>query len=152
MSLSYDLSCLSKASIFYPTMATSWHQAEVTAQPCYHGPQSEGLCVFLTGPHTLPSSPPGTGLSVQLTALIIRQKLQHRASWYTAHWPLVKRVKVTNMCPESSAHIHTHMHSLASYSYTSFRGYLLTYFVVNEDKCPMSLKCCPHSSGRVRTP
>lgn len=91
MSFSYDLSCLSKASIFYPTKATSLRQAEVPAQPYYQGQQSEELCIFLTGPHTLTSSPQGTGLSVQLTELITRQKLQHGASWYTAHWSLVKR-------------------------------------------------------------
>lgn len=152
MSLSYDLSCLSKASIFYPKTATPLHQAEVPAQPCYHSRQIEELCIFLTGPHTLPRSPPGTGLSVQLTELITRQKLQLGSSCYTAHWPLVKRVNVIKMCPETSAHIPTHVHSPAPYSYSSFRGYLLMLFVVKEDKCPTSPQYCPHGSGGKRNP
>lgn len=141
MSLSYDFSCLSKVSIFYPKTATSLHQAEVPAQPCYHSQQFEEPCIFLTGPHTLPSSPPGTGLSVQLTELITRQKLQLGSSCYTAHWTLVKRVNVINMCPETSAHIPTHVHSPAPYSYSVLEGTYWCTLLSRKTNVP-----CPHNT------
>lgn len=149
MSLSYDFSCLSKASIFYPTMATSLHQAEILAQPCYEGQQSEELCIFVTGPHTLPSSPPGTGFQYNFLHWLPGRSLsmEQACTQHTGHWSKEWKSSIHAQRP---VHIHTHMHSLGSYS-THWSYRILQYFVVKEDKCPMSPQYCPHSSGGVRS-
>lgn len=97
------------------------------------------------------SSPPGTGLSEQHTALITRQKA---SAWSNlVYSTLVQRVKGINTCPESSAHIHTQCTAWHPTVIPVLEGTHWCALLSRKTDVPCPHNTIhPHSSGGVRSP